>query len=87
VVEFDGDLTGPTWKLPSVAAYVGDDRPCVWIDDDLGEDAERWAKQRAGPTLLARTQAHVGLTEELTEECLRFAASLRERSQDGRGDR
>ena len=87
VVEFEGDLTGPTWKLPSIAAYVGDHRPCAWIDDDLGEDAQRWAERRPGPTLLARTEAHVGLTEELTERCLRFAASLRERSQDGRGDR
>jgi hypothetical protein len=86
VVEFGGDLTGPTWKLPSIAAYVGDERPCAWLDDDLGEDAERWAEQRPGPTLLARTEPHVGLTDELTELCLGFAASW-ERSRDGRGNR
>jgi hypothetical protein len=83
VVEFGGDLTGPTWKLPSIAAYVGDERPCAWVDDDLGEDAERWAEQRPGPTLLARTEPHLGLTEEVTELCLRFAASCRTGSGDG----
>jgi hypothetical protein len=87
VVEFGGDLTGPTWKLPSVAAYVGEERPCAWVDDDLGEDAERWAEQRRGPTLLARTEPHLGLTEEVTERCLQFAASCRTGSRDGSADR
>lgn len=76
VVELEADLGALTWKLPSVAAYVGDERPCAWIDDDLGEDAERWAKVRPAPTLLARTDSHVGLTDQLTERCLEFAARV-----------
>ena len=68
---------GPTWKLPSVAAYVGEDRPCVWIDDDLGEDAERWAEARAGATLLLKAEPNIGLTDEMVERCLKFARSVR----------
>jgi hypothetical protein len=69
------ELSGePTWKLPSVAAYVDDDRPCAWIDDDLGEDAERWARARAAPTLLVRCTPHIGLTDEMVRDCLAFAA-------------
>jgi hypothetical protein len=70
-LDFTGDVT---WKLSSVRAYVGDDRPCVWIDDDLGEDAERWARERRAPTLLVRCEPHVGLTEDMVERCLEFAA-------------
>jgi hypothetical protein len=76
VLEFDGPLGVPTWKLPSVAAYVADERACAWIDDDIGEDAERWARERAAPTLLVRAEPHLGLTEEMTQRCLEFAASL-----------
>jgi hypothetical protein len=76
VVELEADFAAPTWKLPSVSAYVGDHRPCAWIDDDLGEDAEHWAERRPGPTLLAKTEPHVGLTEELTQLCLEFATSV-----------
>jgi HAD domain in Swiss Army Knife RNA repair proteins len=76
VIELEGAFDAPTWKLPSVSAYVGDDRPVAWIDDDLGEDAEEWAAGRLAPTLLARTEPHLGLTEELTRRCLDFARSL-----------
>jgi HAD domain in Swiss Army Knife RNA repair proteins len=76
VVHLEAAFDAPTWKLPSVSTYVDDDRPCAWIDDDLGPDAEAWARSRRAPTLLARTEPHVGLTEELTQRCLRFAASV-----------
>jgi hypothetical protein len=76
VVELEASFDAPTWKLPSVSSYVGQDRPCAWIDDDLGEDAERWARSRPAPTLLARTEAHVGLTEQVTRQCLEFAATV-----------
>jgi hypothetical protein len=75
VIELE-DGGGPTWKLPSVTAYVGEHRPCVWIDDDLNEDAQRWAEGRAGPTLLVRCESHVGLTGEVVDRCLRWAAEL-----------
>lgn len=80
VVELDYTFDTPTWKLPSIEAFVPDDRACVWVDDDLAEDAERWAEERSAPTLLARCEPHVGLTDELTERCLQWVAGLSRRT-------
>jgi hypothetical protein len=74
VVELE-DAGEPTWKLSSVTTYVGDERACAWIDDQLGEDAERWAESRPGPMLLVRCAPHEGLTDEMVERCLDFAAA------------
>ena len=76
VVELDWTFETPTWKLPSIESFVPDNRPCVWVDDDLGEDAERWAEQRRAPTLLVRCEPHIGLTDQLTERCLEWVAGL-----------
>ena len=38
VVEFGEDRVGDTWKLQAVVAYA-EDRPLVWIDDMLYDDA------------------------------------------------
>jgi hypothetical protein len=62
-----------SWKLPAVAAYAGDDRPCAWIDDDLRPDVERWAERRSGPTLLLPVDHKVGLTDDVVQRALRFA--------------
>jgi hypothetical protein len=75
-------MTG-SWKLPAVAAYAGEHRPCVWIDDDLGPDVERWAEARAGPTLLVPIDHRVGLTDDAVEDAIRFATEVRP-SRDGR---
>jgi hypothetical protein len=69
-----------SWKLPAVAAYAGDDRPCVWIDDDLRPDVQRWADGRRGPTLLIPIDHRVGLTDDAVERALRFARAV---SEDG----
>lgn len=62
-----------SWKLPAVAAYAGEHRPCVWIDDDVRPDVERWAQDRPGPTLLVPIDHRVGLTDDAVERALRFA--------------
>ena len=62
-----------SWKLPAVARYVGDDRPCVWIDDDIRPDMEHWAANRRGRTLLIPVDHRVGLTERAVERALAFA--------------
>lgn len=69
------ELRGQTasWKLPAIARHVGEERPCVWIDDDLRPDAERWAARRRGPTLLVPVDHRVGLTDEAVEAALAFA--------------
>ena len=63
VIELSHDWEAQTWKLRDVDAFVGD-RPLAWIDDDLNDDAYRWADQRPTPTLLVRTVASEGITEE-----------------------
>lgn len=62
-----------SWKLPAVARYVGDDQPCVWIDDDIRPDAEQWAANRPGRTLLIPVDHRVGLTDQAVERALSFA--------------
>jgi len=52
-----------TWKLDAVKAYVGEDRPVVWIDDQLGFDVQAWAKERPGPTALLAVAANEGIQE------------------------
>lgn len=58
-----GASWGPTWKLPAVAAAVGD-RAAAWVDDDLHDDAVAWARQRPVPTLLLPVDPSIGLTAE-----------------------
>ena len=78
VIRF-GDPERPgTWKLPDVAAYVGD-RPAAWVDDDLWGDAEAWARARAAPTLLVRTDPAVGLARRHVKALERFAGRLASR--------
>lgn len=77
VVSFaDADVERPgTWKLPAVAAFVGD-RPAAWIDDDLGRDADEWAAARSVPTLLLRADPSVGLVRRHIDSLDRFARRL-----------
>jgi hypothetical protein len=52
------------WKLASIDAYAGPDRPVAWIDDDHDERCRAWAAGRSGPTLLVSSDPAVGLTDE-----------------------
>jgi hypothetical protein len=74
-IAFDMDRRAPTAKLPSVIAWVGD-RPCAWIDDDLGHDADTWAAGRTIPTLLVHVDMTVGMTRRDVDRLLAWAASL-----------
>jgi hypothetical protein len=73
-------ITATDWvrtrKLPDVARFVGD-RPCAWIDDQLGTDAFAWARDRAAPTLLLRTDPRVGLQLRHLQQLLLFASAVR----------
>ena len=74
-VRFDFDYRARTPKLRSVMAYVGD-RPCAWIDDDLGPDAVAWAAGRSVPTLLVHADPAEGMARRHVDELRDFAASL-----------
>lgn len=75
VIEFDMDYHARTPKLASASAFVGN-RPCAWIDDDLGRDAIAWADGRSVPTLLVHVDAAEGLTRRNVDQLLAWAASL-----------
>jgi len=63
------------WKVEAIDEYAGD-RPAAWIDDNLDERCERWAKGREAPTLLVRTEPSAGMTDEHVEELLRWAEEV-----------
>lgn len=83
-VEFSEGRTGETWKLGAVKEFV-EDRPLVWIEDELFADAVLWAETRNEPTLLIKPSPGVGFTKEHLAQIWAFA---REHGLDGgyRGD-
>ena len=70
---FDGQARFGTahWKIGPIERYARN-RPLAWIDDCLDESCREWAAARSAPTLLVQTESFTGLTEELTEELLRW---------------
>jgi hypothetical protein len=57
---------GSTFKLKAIEAAAGN-RPLAWVDDEIGEDAHRWARERdlAGvPTFFLQTKTEQGLTDD-----------------------
>jgi hypothetical protein len=64
-----------TWKLASVSTWVEQNVPrtekIVWVEDELHEDAYRWAENR-GNVLLVKTDDSVGFTEQQYENVVAF---------------
>jgi hypothetical protein len=77
VVLFDsGAVWGSAhWKLGALDEYARG-RPAAWVDDFLDEECHRWADGRDEPTLLVRTESHTGLTDEIVDELMAWAAAL-----------
>lgn len=75
-----GSSTGQSlrahWKLDAIDGYAAG-RPLAWIDDAFNEACERWAAERAAPTLLVHTDPAIGLTAAHTRELDAWAATLR----------
>lgn len=63
------------WKLDAMQEYAGS-RPAAWIDDNIDEECERWAKQREVPTLLVRTKSSTGMTDKHVKQLLRWASKV-----------
>ena len=74
VLTFDGRATWGSahWKLEAIEEYAAD-RPAAWIDDNLDEACELWARERPAPTLLIRTEPATGLCDEHVERLLAWA--------------
>jgi HAD domain in Swiss Army Knife RNA repair proteins len=75
VIEFNEGRAGETWKLPAVGRYVGE-RPFVWLDDELFQDAYRWAAELPQPNLLIRPRSSIGLTNDQLRDISEFARTL-----------
>jgi hypothetical protein len=75
VLTFDGRAVFGTahWKLEAIEEYARG-CPAAWIDDALDDERIlRWAEKRTAPTLLVRTDAAVGITDEHADQLLRWA--------------
>ena len=77
VLSFDGRAVfgSAHWKVAAIDEYARG-RPAAWVDDFLDEECERWASERDEPTLLVRTESHIGLTDELMDALIDWADSL-----------
>jgi Swiss Army Knife RNA repair-like protein len=76
-LHFDGRAVfgSAHWKVEAVDEYAAD-RPAAWIDDNLGEECQAWAREREAPTLLVETNSSVGLTDEHVTTLLDWAEDL-----------
>ncbi len=85
VIRFDDGFTlGETWELAAIQRFVGN-RPCAWVDDVIGDDAHRWAKDRSVPTLLLDIDPSTGLAAPHVERLLAFAAHLGDQAHGAAG--
>jgi len=77
VLTFDGRAVfgSSHWKLDAMDEYAGT-RPAAWIDDNINEECEHWAKHRDAPTLLVRTKSATGMTDKHVKELLRWAGRV-----------
>ena len=63
------------WKLEAIAEYAGS-RPAAWIDDNIDEECEGWAKRREAPTLLVHTDSSTGMTDKHVKKLIRWADQM-----------
>jgi hypothetical protein len=71
VIEFPRDASGRFTKLPTLARFANN-RPLVWVDDELTDAARAWAAGRSAPTLLLDADPAIGLTKEIVAAIASF---------------
>ena len=81
---FPAAPAGAHWKLASIDAALGPDRPLAWIDDTHDDSCRAWAHERPGPALLVGTDPAVGLRDEHVEAVAAWAGALAPESRPGR---
>jgi HAD domain in Swiss Army Knife RNA repair proteins len=74
VLSFEGRAVfgSAHWKLEAIEEYAGD-RPAAWIDDNIDDSCQAWARGRSAPTLLVQADSAVGLSDEHVERLLAWA--------------
>lgn len=77
VLRFEGSAVfgSAHWKLDAIGEYAAE-RPAAWIDDNLDEECETWARERGAPTLLVQTESAIGITEAQVEQLLAWADAV-----------
>lgn len=75
VCKFPLASEGATWKMRGVKAFVKD-RPFVWLDDDLHDDADAWVASRTKPSLLIKVDPRMGLLEHHIAKASAFYHAL-----------
>jgi hypothetical protein len=65
----------PDAKVGAVDAFVGG-RAVAWLDDDFGDVARHWARDRRAPTLLVDVDPAIGLTADLIDVLAAWPPSL-----------
>ena len=61
--------------FPAVIDYAGH-RPLAWLDDMVTTPMRTWATTRPAPTLLIEVDPAAGLTRDLVDRLLAWAAAL-----------
>lgn len=68
-LRFSGEIE--TWKLPWIKQFLDEDeRPAIWIDDEILDDARVYAEERTSrgmPTLFIQTDPALGFLDEHIE--------------------
>ncbi|HEX8157981.1 MAG TPA: HAD domain-containing protein [Solirubrobacteraceae bacterium] len=64
------------WKLASIEAYAGSERPLAWIDDAHDDASRAWAARRDAPTLLVETVPASGLVQTHVARLQAWAGEL-----------
>jgi hypothetical protein len=74
---FDGqaEFGSSHWKLGPIEEYAGD-RPVAWIDDNLGDACQLWARGRRAPTLLVETTPWEGIGRKHVDRLIDWANGL-----------
>jgi hypothetical protein len=63
------------WKIRTIAR-AGGRRPIAWVDDTIGPAHKSWARERAAPTLLVKTDARTGISRRQVRRLCAWADSL-----------
>lgn len=68
------------WKMPWIEQFAKDSgRPFVFIDDEISEQAEKWAAERTAdgiPTWLIKTNASIGWSDDHKDSLISWAKGV-----------
>lgn len=79
-IHFEG-MPPDFWKMPWIEHWaLENDRPFIYIDDEIGDEAMAWAEERTEigvPTLMIKTDDSVGWTQQHTDDMIQWAEEVR----------